>query len=296
MKRGIFNIMRTSFQRCSRAGVCGAIAAALLLGGCMSTKKFYEGAERAETDVARLQSANSYVFSINGRRTDAAKDRSWTTLVVLPGTQRLIVQLDEDMASRYGHVGVRFVFCARAGHSYTVYPVTDIASRTWQPAARDDATGVDVEARSCEAEAPARDAPAAAPAPAPAPKPVLPPTSAAAAKAAPATVPPAAAPPPAASPAPSAAPPSPPVAAAPPSAAAPVTPPPGVLAAGAPARLKVPARTRSLPDAPPAKGLEAGMTVTLKVMLKKDTGAWWYVTAPAGSGWAREAELEPVTP
>jgi len=67
-----------------------------------------------------------------------------------------------------------------------------------------------------------------------------------------------------------------------------------VLAPGAQAQLRAPARTRSLPDAPPVKGLDAGVTVTLKVALKKDTGAWWYVTAPAGSGWVREGDLEPT--
>lgn len=291
MKREIFKLMRTPYQRCFPTGACGLAAAALLLTGCMATKKFYDGPERAETDVARLQSANSYVFSINGRRTDAAKDRSWTTLVVLPGTQRLIVQLDEDMASRYGHVGVRFVFCARAGHSYTVYPVTDITSRTWQPAARDDATGADVEARSCEADAPAQEAPAAAPAPAQ--KPVLPPAAAPAAEAAPATVPPPApsapAAPPAAASAPPASSPTPTVA-----PAAPVAP--GTLAAGGQARLRAPARIRSAVDAPVVKGLEPGVTVTLKVVLKKDTGAWWYVNASGASGWVRGTDLDPGAP
>jgi len=236
------------------------VVAILVLAGCAGPKKFYDGPERDAAEVARLQAANSYVYSVNKRRTNAAKDAA--PLLILPGTQRLIVQLDEDTASRYGRVGVHFVFCARAGHSYTVYPVTDPVAKLWEPAAKDDATHADVAAAPCEG-----DAAVAAVTPAPEPPPAArvqapPPPPTVRAPVAPA----AAAPPPSAS--------------------------PGTFATGGQARLRTVARTRSSEDAPAVKGLDPGVAVTLKVVLKKDTGAWWYVSAPAGSGWVRESELE----
>lgn len=266
---------------------------ALVLGlaaGCTPVKKMYDGPEREASQIARLHMSNSYLFSINRRRTGAAKDGA-AEMLILPGTQRLIVHLDEDLAGRYGYVGVPAVFCAGAGQSYTVYPVTDPIARLWQPAVRDDATGGDVPLKPCgAADTPAAAAapPAATPAPSPAPTPptVTPPGPAAAPATTPAPTPPPTAPParPAATPAPA------------PAATAPAAPAPGSLTAGAAARLLAPARTRSLPDAPAVAGLEAGVTVTLKVVIKKDTGPWWYVKAPAGSGWARESELEAVRP
>lgn len=255
------------------AFVAPLAAAALLAAGCTPAKKLYDGPEREGAEVVRLEGAKSYVFSVNDRRTGFSRDNSGV-LFILPGTQRLIVHLDEDLGSRHGYVGQPAVFCAVAGHAYVVYPVTDPIARLWQPAIRDDATDADVPLKPCAgAELPA---PVAAPAPASAEGP----------SSAPPVVPPA--------PLPSAAP-----AATPAPAPAPASrppPPPGVLAPGAQARLRVAARTRSLDDAPPAKGLDAGATVTLKVVLKKDTGAWWYVTAPAGSGWVREANLELPAP
>ena len=250
------------------------VVAILILAGCAGPKKFYDGAERDPAEVARLQVANGYVYSVNKRRTNAEKDPA--PLLILPGTQRLIVQLDEDMASRYGRVGVHFVFCARAGHGYTVYPVTDPVAKLWEPAAKDDATLVDVPAAPCagDVDPVATREPESAP---------VVPTPVAPAPVVPAPVPPVVATPQIPPPAPKAA-----VAAA--------SVPPGVLVAGGQARLRASARTRSIKDAPVVKGLEPGLTVTLKVVLKKDTGAWWYVNAGAASGWVRDVDLEPVAP
>lgn len=238
----------------------------LLMGGCASSKKFYDGPERDPAELALLRAANTYVYSINGRRTDHVKEPR-AALLILPGTQQLIVHLDEDMASQYGRVGIRTTFCAVAGHRYTVYPIPDMIARLWEPAVKDGATGQDVSRRPCATAEPP------------------PPPTAAPPAAVPSTPPPA----------------TPPVGASAPAPATPVKPtppppPPGVIAAGAQARLRAAARTRSLPDAPPAKGLEAGATVTLKVPLKKDTGKWWYVTGPGASGWVLESELELVAP
>ena len=271
-----------------------ALVLVVPLLGCTTTKKLYDGPERDEAELAVLSASNSYVFSINNRRTDHAREPQ-ARLLVAPGTQELIVHLNDRMAESYGHVGVRTVFCALAGHQYTVYPVPDMVARLWEPAVRDEGTGQDVSPRPCSTAAtprgaapeptpapvtPAR-APVTAPPPAPAPEP------AAAAPAA--TPPPAAAPKPAEATSP-AGPPA-PAAAAPPARAA-TPPPPGVLAPGAQAKLRAPARTRSLADAAVVKGLEAGATVTLKVLLKKDSGAWWYVAGPTGSGWVRETDVE----
>ncbi len=67
-------------------------------------------------------------------------------------------------------------------------------------------------------------------------------------------------------------------------------------AAGRPARLRAGAmaRARAAPDGDAAKGIEAGAVLTLKTRLIRDTGAWWYVTAPGGSGWALESDLVPA--
>lgn len=266
-----------------------ALVLVVPLMGCATTKKLYDGPERDEAELAALSASNSYVFSINNRRTDHGREPS-ARLLVLPGTQQLIVHLDARMAESYGHVGVRTVFCALPGHEYTVYPVPDMIARLWEPAVRDEATGQDVSPRPCATSA---SPIGAAPAPTPPPVAQAPVPVAAAPAAAPSAAAPAAAPPPKpAEPTSPSGPPAPATATPPAKPATPVSPPPGVLAPGAQARLRAPARTRSLPDAPAAKGLDAGVRVTLKVMLKKDTGAWWYVTAPSGSGWARESELD----
>jgi hypothetical protein len=270
--------------------------ALLLAAGCSTTKKLYDGPERDPAELVTLSTSNSYVFSINDRRTDHAREPN-AQLLLLPGTQQLIVHLDDRMAESYGHVGVRTVFCAQAGRQYTVYPVPDMIARLWEPAVRDEATGQDVSPRPCaNTAAPIGAAPQPTPppvAPAATPKPAVatPPPAAAPAAAAPA-----AASRPAPTPTSPAGPPVPATTAPPAQAAPPVAPPPGVLAPGATAQLRAPARTRSLADAPVVKGLDAGVAVTLKVVLKKDTGAWWYVTGPSGSGWVREGDLEPSAP
>jgi hypothetical protein len=68
------------------------------------------------------------------------------------------------------------------------------------------------------------------------------------------------------------------------------------LVAGAHVRLRPGAilRARPLPDAEAMGEVDPAATMTLKVVMKKDTGAWWYVNTPSGSGWALDSELEPA--
>jgi hypothetical protein len=254
--------------------------ALLLMAGCAApARTLYDGPERDPAETVVLAASRSYVFSVNGRRTGLGRDDS-AELVILPGTQRLIVHLDEDMGRRYGYVGLPVTFCAAAGHRYTVYPVTDPIARLWQPTIRDDGARGDVALKPCPAAAsPAAGAPEA------------PSTSEEPALTAPA---PAAVPVPAPAPPAAVAPPSPPAASPAPAAAPPAEP--GTIAAGNPAVLRGPARTRSLDNAPTVAGLEPGATVTLKVLLKKDNGAWWYVQGAGAAGWVRETQLEPVQP
>lgn len=77
-------------------------------------------------------------------------------------------------------------------------------------------------------------------------------------------------------------------------AAVPATP--AAWSAGQPARLRtgVQARVRMAPDAEPAKGVDPARPVTLKSRVKRDTGVWWYVVTPGGSGWVLEADLQPA--
>lgn len=253
--------------------------ALLLVAGCAApAKTLYDGPERDPAETVVLAASKSYVFSVNNRRTGFGRDAS-AELVILPGTQRLIVHLEEDLGERYGYVGVPVTFCAAAGQRYTIYPVTDPIARLWQPAIRDGAGG-DVALKPCAAAVPPpAAAPETPPASPPAESPVVATPKPAAAAAAPVPATPApATPPPAASPAPA------------PAAQ------PGTLAPGNPAVLRGPARTRSLDDAPTVPGLAPGSTVTLKVLLKKDNGAWWYVKGAGASGWVRENQLEPVQP
>lgn len=81
-------------------------------------------------------------------------------------------------------------------------------------------------------------------------------------------------------------------------AASPVAAARASLAPGQPARIRAGtyARARATPEGDAVKGLDAGVTVTLKVMLRNNTGAWWYVYTPDDAGWVRDADLEPVTP
>lgn len=69
------------------------------------------------------------------------------------------------------------------------------------------------------------------------------------------------------------------------------------LAAGGHAHLRDGAalRARSLPDEDPEEGVGPNSLLTLKVVLKKDTGAWWYVTSPEGSGWVLDSDLVPAS-
>jgi hypothetical protein len=256
---------------------------AIALAGC-SARKFYDGPERDDAQVVRLEADNAYFFSVDGRSTHAAQEGP-APLLVLPGTHKLIVQLDEERASVYGRVGVPFFLCTQAGRTYTVYPVTDVRSRSWQPAARDE-EGRPVPGGPCAGDEALAAAPFREPAAPPAAAPPRPP--AAAVPAPPIAAAPAASPPAASAPAPVA----PPAAAPVPAPATPAAPTdPGALAAGGQARLRAAARTRALADAPAVKGLEPGATVTLKVKMKKDTGTWWYVKGDAASGWVLEAEL-----
>jgi hypothetical protein len=82
--------------------------------------------------------------------------------------------------------------------------------------------------------------------------------------------------------------------------AAPSSPPTALpaLTAGQPAQLRPDAyvRTRATPDGDAVTTIPRGATVTLKVMLRNATGAWWYVNAPAASGWVRDTDLAPVAP
>jgi hypothetical protein len=68
-------------------------------------------------------------------------------------------------------------------------------------------------------------------------------------------------------------------------------------ATGQSARLRpgVQARVRMAPDAEPAKGVDPAQPVMLKSRVKRDTGTWWYVVTPAGSGWVLEADLQPAS-
>lgn len=78
---------------------------------------------------------------------------------------------------------------------------------------------------------------------------------------------------------------------APPAAAAPAPWAPGHAArlrAGAQARVRMAA------DAETAKGVDPAQPFTLKNRVKRDTGVWWYVATPAGSGWVLEADLRPA--
>lgn len=79
---------------------------------------------------------------------------------------------------------------------------------------------------------------------------------------------------------------------------APATAAPTGFAPGAQVRLRADAtlRTRSLPDAEAVDGIDRGTTFTLKAVLKKDTGAWWYVTSDQGSGWVLDSGLEAAAP
>lgn len=84
----------------------------------------------------------------------------------------------------------------------------------------------------------------------------------------------------------------------PPVAPVPAATEPPVLAAGQPARLKPGAavRTRATPEGDVLPAIAPGDRVTLKVSVRNATGAWWYLEAPAASGWARDSDLEAVAP
>lgn len=71
---------------------------------------------------------------------------------------------------------------------------------------------------------------------------------------------------------------------------------PAAWAAGLSARLRpgAQARVRMAPDAETAKGVDPAQPVTLKSRVKRDTGTWWYVATPAGSGWVLETDLQPA--
>jgi hypothetical protein len=84
-------------------------------------------------------------------------------------------------------------------------------------------------------------------------------------------------------------------AAAPPAASAPA-PAAAAWAPGQSARLRAgaQARVRMAADAETAKGVDPAQPFTLKNRVKRDTGVWWYVATPVGSGWVLEADLRPA--